>query len=138
MATYILLGTLTDEGRKTVKERPQRIQEVNEEVESFGAKIIAQYAVLGQYDFITVVQAPDNETVARISVEFSSRGTLSLMSLPAFDISVYVNHIVAGNAGRIASLGSGALSPKLHVLSVSFLRAGRARSRTLPGRPPIA
>ena len=100
MATYILLGTLTDEGRKTVKERPQRIQEVNEEVEGFGAKIIAQYAVLGQYDFITVVQAPDNETVARISVEFSSRGTLSLMSLPAFDISVYVNHIVAGTPGE--------------------------------------
>ncbi len=99
MATYILLGTLTDEGRKTVKARPQRIQEVNREVESFGAKVIAQYAVLGPYDFVTVVQAPDNETIARISVEFGSRGTLGLMSLPAFDISVYVNHIVAGTPG---------------------------------------
>ena len=94
MATYILMGTLTDEGRKTVKERPERIQEVNKEVESFGAKVIAQYAVLGPYDFVTVVQAPDNETIARISVEFSARGTIRLMSLPAFDMSVYVNHIV--------------------------------------------
>ncbi len=94
MATYILLGTLTDEGRKAVKERPHRIEEVNREVESFGAKIIAQYAMLGLYDFLTVVQAPNNETIARISVEFSSRGTLQIMSMPAFDISVYVSQIV--------------------------------------------
>ena len=94
MGTYFLLGTLTDEGRKTVKERPSRIEEVNTEVESFGARIIAQYAVLGPFDFVTVVQAPDNETIARISIEFGSRGTLNLMSLPAFDISVFINHIL--------------------------------------------
>ena len=94
MATYSLLGTLTDERRKTVKERPQRIQEVNKEIEGFGVKVIAQYAVLGLYDFVTVVEASDNETIARISVEFGSRGTLRLMSMPAFDISIYVNHIV--------------------------------------------
>ncbi len=95
MATYILLGTLTDEGRRTVKERPDRIEEVNKEVESFGAKIVAQYAVLGPYDFITIVQAPDNETIARISVEFGSRGTLRLTSLPAFHINSFVNQILA-------------------------------------------
>ena len=94
MATYVLLGTLTEEGRKAVKERPDRIKEVNKEVENFGAKIIAQYAVLGPYDFVTVVQAPDNETIMRISVEFGSRGMLSLMSLPAFDVDVYVNQIL--------------------------------------------
>ena len=58
MATYILMGTLTEEGRKTVKERPQRVLEVNKEIESFGARVIAQYVVLGLYDFVTVLQAP--------------------------------------------------------------------------------
>ena len=60
MATYILLTSLTDEGRKTVKANPGRIREVNKEVESLGAKVIAQYAVLGLYDFVNVVEAPDN------------------------------------------------------------------------------
>jgi uncharacterized protein with GYD domain len=94
MATYVLLGKLTEEGRRTVKERPMRIEEVNKEVENFGAKIIAQFAVLGPFDFVTVVQAPDNETVAKISIEFGSRGTLELMSLPAFHINSFVNQIL--------------------------------------------
>ena len=94
MATYILLGKLTDEGRKTVKQRPMRIEEVNREVEVFGAKVIAQYATMGPYDFVTVIQAPDNETVARGSIEFGSRGTLELMSMPAFDTSLFVHQIL--------------------------------------------
>ena len=98
MATYILMGTLTEEGRKTVKERPQRVLEVNKEIESFGARVIAQYVVLGLYDFVTVLQAPDNETVARISAEFGSRGTLSLMSMPAFDVSIYIHQIMGSQA----------------------------------------
>ena len=95
MATYIMLATLTEEGRKTIKQRPQRIEEVNREVEGYGARIIAQYAVLGAYDLITVIQASDNETIARISVELGARGTVQLMTLPAFDISVFVNHIAS-------------------------------------------
>jgi len=94
MATYILLGNLTEEGSKAVKERPERIEEVNLEMEKYGAKVIAQYATLGLYDFITVVQAPDNETMLRISVEFSSRGTLNLMSMPAFDVNVFTHQIL--------------------------------------------
>jgi uncharacterized protein with GYD domain len=94
MATYILLGKLTEEGLKTIRERPSRIEEVNKEVEAFGAKVIAQYAVLGSYDFVTVVQAPDNETIARVSVEFSSRGTLQLMTLPAFHINSFINQVL--------------------------------------------
>ena len=95
VATYILLGKLTDEGRKTVNERPMRIEEVNQEVEGFGAKVIAQYATLGPYDFVTVIQAPDNETIARVSIEFGSRGTLELMSMPAFDTNIFVHQILA-------------------------------------------
>ncbi|MBF8303491.1 MAG: hypothetical protein HW396_1772, partial [Candidatus Dadabacteria bacterium] len=69
MATYIMLSTLTDEGRKTVKMRPERIKEVNKELEKMGVKVIAQYAVLGPYDFVNVVEAPDNETISKVSVE---------------------------------------------------------------------
>ena len=83
MAKYILLSTLTAEGRKTIKDRPGRIQEVNKEIEAFGAKVLDQYAVLGPYDFVTVLEAPDNAAVARVSVEFSSRGTVQILSMPA-------------------------------------------------------
>lgn len=90
MATYILISTLTDEGRRTVKDRPERIQEVNREIEAMGAKVIAQYVVLGPYDFVNVVEASDNETVARISVELGSRGTVQIMTLPAIAVDDFV------------------------------------------------
>src|SRR4026209_415293 len=86
MATYIMLSTLTDEGRKTLKERPERLQEVNREIEAMGARVVQQYAVLGGYDFINILEAPDNETVARISVELGSRGTVSLTTMPALNV----------------------------------------------------
>ena len=93
MATYILLSTLTDDGRKTVKQRPERIKEVNKEIEAFGAKVIAQYAVLGPYDFINIVEAPDNEAIARISMELGSRGTVQIMSLPAIGVDNFIERI---------------------------------------------
>jgi uncharacterized protein with GYD domain len=86
MATYILLSTLTDEGRKTLKEKPSRIQEVNKEIESMGAKVVGQWAVLGPYDFVNVVEAPNNETVARISLELGARGTIQIMTLAAIPV----------------------------------------------------
>ncbi len=90
MATYILLSTLTDEGRRTVKDRPDRIREVNSEIEAMGAKVIGQYAVLGPYDFVNVVEASDNETVSRISVELGSRGTIQIMTLPAIEVEDFI------------------------------------------------
>jgi uncharacterized protein with GYD domain len=86
MATYVLLSTLTSEGRKTVKERPTRITEVNKEIERYGAKVISQYVVLGQYDFVTILEAPNNETVARVSAELGSRGTVQITTLPAMSV----------------------------------------------------
>ncbi|MBI2081904.1 MAG: GYD domain-containing protein [candidate division NC10 bacterium] len=93
MATYIMLSTLTDQGRKTVKSNPERIKEVNREVEAFGARVVAQYAVLGPYDFVNVVEAPDNETIARVSVELGSRGTVQLMTLPAIPMEVFAKKV---------------------------------------------
>ncbi len=90
MGLYVMLTTLTDEGRKTVKERPERIKEVNKEVEAMGAKILSQYAVLGPYDFVNIVEAPDNETITKVAVELGSRGTLQTITLAAMTIDEFV------------------------------------------------
>ncbi|MDH5185916.1 MAG: GYD domain-containing protein [candidate division WOR-3 bacterium] len=95
MPIYILLTNLTDEGRKTIKEKPGRIMEVNKEIESMGAKILSQYAVLGNYDFANVVEAKDNETIAKISVELGSRGTIQITTLPAIPIEDFIAKIKA-------------------------------------------
>ena len=95
MATYLLMSNLTDEGRKTLKERPERLQEVNKELETMGARIVAQYAVLGMYDFVTIIEAASNEVVARISVELGSRGTVSITSLPAMSVGSFTELLKA-------------------------------------------
>jgi uncharacterized protein with GYD domain len=89
MATYIMLTTLTDEGRKTIQERPNRIKEVNKELEGMGAKVISQYAVLGPYDFVNIIEAPDNQAIARISVALGSRGTAHFLTMPAIPIDQF-------------------------------------------------
>lgn len=95
MAIYILLTSLTDEGRKTIKEKPERIMQVNKEIEAMGAKILSQYVVLGNYDFLNVVEAKDNETIAKISVELGSRGTIQINTLPAIPIEQFIAKIKA-------------------------------------------
>ena len=90
MATYIALSTLTDEGRKTLKQRPDRIKEVNREIEGMGIKVMSQYAVLGPYDFVTLLDAPNNEAVLKMSVELGSRGTVQLMTLPALSVDEFI------------------------------------------------
>ena len=90
MAVYIMLTTLTDEGRKTLKVNPQRIKEVNKEVEAMGAKILAQYAILGPYDFINILEAPDNKTISKVAIELGSRGTLQTITMAAMDIDDFI------------------------------------------------
>lgn len=86
MPTYVMLTTLTDEGRKTVKANPKRLKEVNQEVEAMGVKIITQYALLGPYDFINILEAPDNKTVTKVALELGSRGTLQTMTMAAMPV----------------------------------------------------
>ncbi len=95
MATYIMLSTLTDEGRKTLKARPDRLNSVNKEVEEMGARVRAQYAVLGGYDFVNVIDAPSNEVMARISMELGSRGTIKITTLPGMPIEEFLNNMMA-------------------------------------------
>jgi len=86
MPTYVMLTSLTDEGRKTVKANPKRLKEVNQEVEAMGVKIITQYALLGPYDFINILEAPDNKTVTKVALELGSRGTLQTMTMAAMPV----------------------------------------------------
>jgi len=91
MAVYIALSTLTDEGRKSIKHKPGRIKEVNKEIEEMGIKVLGQYAVLGAYDFVTLLDAPSNEAVMKMSIELGSRGTVQLMTLPALTVDEFIN-----------------------------------------------
>ena len=93
MPIYIMLTTLTEEGRKTVKTNPERIKQVNKEVEEMGVKILSQYAVLGPYDFVNILDAPSNEAVSRVAIELGSRGTLKTMTMPAHKIDDFINYL---------------------------------------------
>jgi uncharacterized protein with GYD domain len=93
MATFIMLSRLSPEGMKTLRDNPERLQEVNREVEGFGARVVQQYALLGPYDFITVLEAPNAETVSRVSVELASRATASYETLTAIEVEEFISRI---------------------------------------------
>jgi len=83
---YVMLTTLTDAGRKSIQEDPEKLREINKEVEFMGAKIINQYALLGQYDFVNILEAPSNEAIARLAIRLSAKGTTQTLTLAAIDI----------------------------------------------------
>lgn len=91
MATYVLLTKATAAGVKTLQANPRRIKEVNREIEAQGARVIAQYATLGAFDFVNVVEAKDNETMARVSLSLGARGTLTIETLPAIPIDTFIS-----------------------------------------------
>jgi uncharacterized protein with GYD domain len=84
--TYILLSTLSPQGLQTLKATPERLLEVNREIEAHGARVLHQWALLGPYDFLTVVEAPDDATIGKLTVELGARGSARFESLPVVDI----------------------------------------------------
>ena len=93
MPTYIMLSTLSPEGVQTVKNNPQRIKEVNREVEQLGAEVKAQWATLGRYDFVNIVEAPDEQTMSRVSLELGSRGTVKYETMVAIPIDDFISSL---------------------------------------------
>jgi uncharacterized protein with GYD domain len=91
MPIYIMLSNITDEGAEKIRKDPNRIREVNEEIEKLGVKVISQYATLGPYDFINVVEAQDNIAVARVSAELASRGTIKITTMPAIGLDEFID-----------------------------------------------
>jgi uncharacterized protein with GYD domain len=90
MPTYILLTNLTAQGVQTLKSNPDRLTEVNRDVEELGAKVVHQWATLGPFDFVNVVEAPDNATIARVSVELGARGSATLQTMSALTIEEFL------------------------------------------------
>jgi uncharacterized protein with GYD domain len=93
MGVYILLTNLTDEGAKTLAEKPERLKQVNQEIEELGAKVVSQWATLGRYDFVNIVEAPDEEAIARLSIALSQRGSLRIETLTAIPIDRFVRRL---------------------------------------------
>lgn len=91
MPTFIMLSTLSPSGVETLRNHPERLRGVNEEVEAMGAKVVAQYAVLGNFDFVNILEAPDELTVARIAMELGSRGTMKTTTLTAIPVSSFLD-----------------------------------------------
>jgi uncharacterized protein with GYD domain len=96
MPLYAMLSTLTDDGRKTLQNNPGRILEVNRELEGMGAKVVSQYAAIGAYDFITIIDAPDNLSVANISVQLGARGTVQIQTIPLIGVEEFIGKLKNG------------------------------------------
>jgi uncharacterized protein with GYD domain len=86
MPIYLMLTTLTDEGRKAIQDDPESLKDINKEVEHLGVKILDQYALLGQYDFVSILEAPSNEAVAKLAIRLSSKGTMQTLTLAAITL----------------------------------------------------
>jgi uncharacterized protein with GYD domain len=93
MPIYILLSRLSQQGVTTLKSNPDRLHEVNRDVEELGAKVLHQWATLGEWDFISVVDAPDTATIARVSVTLGARGSTKIQTLSALTIDEFVKTI---------------------------------------------
>jgi uncharacterized protein with GYD domain len=93
MPTYLMLSTLGPEGMATLRENPHRLKEVNGEVESMGVKVVSQWALLGPYDFATILEAPDDKVVARVALTLGARGTLKTKTLAAIPIDDFIEAV---------------------------------------------
>jgi uncharacterized protein with GYD domain len=91
MPTFILLSTLTQQGVQTLKSNPERLSQVNHDVEELGCRVIHQWATLGEFDFVNVVEAPDIATIAKVSVALGSRGSTRIETLPALEIEEFLH-----------------------------------------------
>lgn len=86
MSVYLMLTTLTDAGRRNLQEDPEVLKDFNKEVEYMGVKVICQYALLGPYDFVNILEAPSNEVVAKLAIRLSARGNTQTLTLAAINI----------------------------------------------------
>jgi uncharacterized protein with GYD domain len=91
MPTYVLLTTLTAQGLQTLRSNPERLREVNRDVEELGARVLHQWMTLGNYDFINVVEAPDETTIAKVSVVLGARGSSKLTTLTAISVDDFIS-----------------------------------------------
>ncbi|MCB1030742.1 MAG: GYD domain-containing protein [Acidimicrobiales bacterium] len=99
MAKFVMLSTLGPDGHARLRENPERLREVNADVEAMGVKVLEQYALLGQYDFLNILEAPDEKTMARVATTLSARGTLRTLTLTAIEVDDYIE-LMGGGVGN--------------------------------------
>jgi uncharacterized protein with GYD domain len=90
MATFVMLSIISPEGATRLREKPQRLKELNAEVEAMGGRLLQQYALLGQWDFLTVIETADVVTMTKITTVLNSRGTLKTRTLTALDVDEFI------------------------------------------------
>lgn len=90
MPKYIMLTKLTGQGAQTLHAHPERMDEVFKEIEEFGVKRLASYAILGPWDFVNILEAPDNGTIAHLSVDLASRGTSTIDTYPIVEAEQFI------------------------------------------------
>ncbi len=100
MSLYVMLSTLSESGRKVLRERPGWIRKVNADVQRMGARVVSQYAVLGPYDFVTIIEAPDNATISRVSVELGARGGVAGMTMAAIPLDEFIGRLEGSRPRR--------------------------------------
>ena len=100
MSLYVMLSTLSESGRKVLRERPGWIRKVNADVQRMGAHVVSQYAVLGPYDFVTIIEAPDNATISRVSVELGARGGVAGMTMAAIPLDEFIGRLEGSGRRR--------------------------------------
>ena len=93
MSTYILLGSLTEDGAERLRQHPEWIADANRDLKKLGVTVLAQYAVLGPYDLVTLVDAPDNRSVIKVSNELSLRGSIKVISMPAMPVEDLISSL---------------------------------------------
>ena len=98
MPHYVMLSTLSEAGRKVLHARPGWIRKVNRELSRRGARVIAQYAVLGPYDIESILEPPDNHTVSSISIEMGARGSVQMMTMPAIPLDAFIDRLSRGRS----------------------------------------
>ena len=96
MPTYVMLSTLGPDGHARLRENPERLREVNADVESMGVKVLEQFALLGQYDFLNILEAPDEKTMAKVATTLAARGTLKTLTLTAIEVEDFIATLGGG------------------------------------------
>ncbi len=99
MPKYVMLSTLGPDGSARLRDDPQRLKAVNQELEDMGVTVLEQYALLGQFDFLNIIEAPDELTMMRVATSLGARGTLKTLTLTAIDVDTYIEGMGEGFGG---------------------------------------
>jgi uncharacterized protein with GYD domain len=86
MPKYLMLSTLSEQGLQTLRANPDRLREVNKDVEELGAKVLHQWFVLGPHDFVNIVEAESSAVIAEVTIALGARGSVHTQSYEMLEV----------------------------------------------------